>query len=255
MEMPLYRENRETNKAHTASNIAYLLLSFPLGVFYFVVLITGLSVGIGTVVVWLGIPILFATIAAIWGLAALERALTVHLLHIDMPAPQERYAESRKMVERFGLKIRDGQTWKSLVYLLLKFPLGTVLFCVTVTLLALCAGLILAPLGYLISTYVLQEAGVHVAHSSSSIAWLNTLSLQITGDYEPGEFIKSFAYTAVGIALWIPVRALLNGMARLSGAFAHVMLSSRKSYTTPKEEGHGMPVMKHEQQEYISARF
>ena len=74
-------------KASTAKNIAYLLLSFPLGVFYFVVLITGLSVGIGTVVVWLGIPILFATIAAIWGMAAMERSLAVRLLHIDMPAP------------------------------------------------------------------------------------------------------------------------------------------------------------------------
>jgi hypothetical protein len=243
------------NKTHTASNIAYLLLTFPLGVFYFVVLITMLSVGIGTVVVWLGIPILFATIAAIWGMAALERILAAHLLHIDMPAPQERYAESGKLVERFGLKIRDGQTWKSLAYLLLKFPLGTILFCVTLTLLALCVGLILAPLGYLIATYVLQEAGVHVAHSSSSIAWLNTLNMQVTGDYESGEFIKSFAYTVVGIALWIPVRALLNGMARLSGAFAHLMLTSRRSYTMPKEEGYDMPVMSHEQQEYRGANL
>lgn len=244
-----YRER----KASTANNIAYLLLSFPLGVFYFVVLITGLSVGIGTVVVWLGIPILFATIAAIWGMAALERSLAARLLHIDMPAPRERYAESGKMTERFGLKIRNGQTWKSLVYLLLKFPLSTILFCVALTLLSLCVGLILAPLGYLISTYVLQEAGVHVAHSSIPIAWLNTLSMQITGTYEPGEFIKSFAYTIVGIALWIPVRALLNGMAALTGNFAHVMLTSRRNYIMPKEEHYGLPEMSNEQQQYMEA--
>jgi hypothetical protein len=244
-----YRER----KTSTANSIAYLLLSFPLGVFYFVVLITGLSVGIGTVVIWLGIPILFATIAAIWGMAALERSLTTRLLHIDIPAPRERYAESGKMTERFGLKIRDGQTWKSLAYLLLKFPLSTILFCVTVTLLSLCVGLILAPLGYLISTYVLQEVGVHATHSSIPIAWLNTVSIQITGDYEPGEFIKSFAYTIVGIALWLPVRALLNSMAGLAGNFARVMLTSRRSYTMPKEEGYDVPEVRNEQQQYMSA--
>src|SRR5579884_1270594 len=147
MERTVTHRERKTS---TANSIAYLLLAFPLGIFYFVVLFTGLSAGIGTVIVWLGIPILFATIAAIWGMAALERSLAVRLLHIDIPVPRGRYAESGKMIERFALKIRDGQTWKSLVYLLLKFPLGTIFFCVTVTLLTLCWGLILAPLGYLI---------------------------------------------------------------------------------------------------------
>src|SRR5947207_2704667 len=98
------------NKTHTASNIVYLLLSFPLGVFYFVLLITGLSVGVGTVIVWLGIPILFATIAGIWGMAAIERSLAAHLLHIDMPTPPQRYAESGKLTEKFALKVRDSQT-------------------------------------------------------------------------------------------------------------------------------------------------
>jgi hypothetical protein len=249
MERPSYR----VREAHTASNIAYLLLSFPLGVFYFVLLITGFSVGISTVIVWLGIPILFATIAGIWGMAALERSLAARLLHMDMPTPRERYAESGKMVERFGLKIRDSQTWKSLVYLLIKFPLGIFSFCVALTLLALCASLILAPLGYLIATYVLQELGVHVAHSSIPIWWLNTLSMQITGEYEAGEFVKSFAYTVVGIVLWLPVRALLNGMARLSGAFAHVMLTPSSSYTTPKEEHYGLPEMGSGPHQYMNA--
>jgi Putative sensor len=241
--------------AHTAGSIAYLLLSLPLGIFYFVVLITGFSVGIGTVIVWLGIPILFATIAGVWGMAALERSLVAHLLHIDMPAPLERYAESGKMVERFGLKIRDSQTWKSLAYLLIRFPLGIISFCVAVTLLSLCVSLILAPLGYLIATYVLQEAGIHVAHSSISIVWLNTLALQITGTYEPGEFIKAFAYTIVGIALWMPVRALLNGMASLAGNFARVILTSSRSYTMPKEERYGLPEMGSEHQHYMSANL
>ncbi|HEU5199786.1 MAG TPA: sensor domain-containing protein, partial [Ktedonobacterales bacterium] len=43
----------------TYLNILYLLMSFPLGIFYFVALITGISVGMSTVIIWIGLPILF----------------------------------------------------------------------------------------------------------------------------------------------------------------------------------------------------
>ncbi|GHO92956.1 hypothetical protein KSF_030040 [Reticulibacter mediterranei] len=235
-------EYQFNNKPHTASNIAYLLLSFPLGVLYFVLLITGLATGIGTVIVWVGIPILVATFGLIWGFAALERSLAAHLLHIDMPAPQKKYAEHGKIMEWLGMKVRDSLTWKSLAYLFIKFPLGIFSFVLALTLITLCAGLILAPLGYLISTYVLQEMGVHLAHTTTPIWWLNQINIQITGDFEFAEFAKSFIGPVFGIALWIPVRALLNGLARLSGMLAHAMLTSSSNNEQPKEERYEMPI-------------
>lgn len=235
-------EYQFNNKPHTASNIVYLLLSFPLGVLYFVLLVTGLATGIGTVIVWLGIPILVATFGLVWGFAALERSLAAHLLHIDMPAPQKKYTEHGKMMEWFGMKMRDSLTWKSLAYLFVKFPLGIFSFVLALTLVTLCAALILAPLGYLIATYVLQETGTHLAHTISSIWWLNQINIQITGDFEVIQFAKTFIATVIGIALWIPVHALLNGLARLSGMLAHAMLTSSSSYERPKEERYEMPL-------------
>jgi hypothetical protein len=41
-------------------NIGYLLCSFFLGLFYFVLLVPGICLGIGTLIIWLGVPILFA---------------------------------------------------------------------------------------------------------------------------------------------------------------------------------------------------
>lgn len=38
-------------------NIVYLLLAFPLGTFYFVFLVTGLSLGFGLIITLVGIPI------------------------------------------------------------------------------------------------------------------------------------------------------------------------------------------------------
>jgi hypothetical protein len=230
------------NKPHTASNIAYLLLSFPLGVLYFVLLITGLATGISTVIVWLGIPILVATFGLIWGFASLERRLAARLLHIDMPAPQKMYTEHGKMMEWFGMKVRDSLTWKSLAYLFVKFPLGIFSFILAVTLVTLCAGLVVAPLGYLVATYILQTLNIHLA-PSSTLFWVpNIVQVQITGDFEIVEFAKSFIGIVVGVALWLPVRALLNGLARLSGLFARAMLTSASSHEHLKEERYEMPL-------------
>ena len=57
--------------------ILYVFLTFPLGIFYFVFLITGLSVGIGLTIIWIGIPILLLIGLGWWGLAAFERWMAI----------------------------------------------------------------------------------------------------------------------------------------------------------------------------------
>ena len=47
-------------------SMIYLLASFPLGVFYFVFLVSGLSLGISLVIIWVGIPILLIVGIVIW---------------------------------------------------------------------------------------------------------------------------------------------------------------------------------------------
>ena len=64
----------------TYLNLAYLLLAFPLGIIYFVFLVTGFSLGFGLIVTFLGIPILLGMLAATWGIAAFERQLANQLL-------------------------------------------------------------------------------------------------------------------------------------------------------------------------------
>ncbi len=66
-------------------NILYLLLSFPLGIAYFVFLVTGISLGFGLAIIWLGIPILALVLAASWVLYQFERLLAIHLLKEGAP--------------------------------------------------------------------------------------------------------------------------------------------------------------------------
>ncbi len=53
----------------TYLNLAYLMLTFPLGIFYFVFIVVGLSLGLGLVVIWVGLLILLAMMVAMRGLA------------------------------------------------------------------------------------------------------------------------------------------------------------------------------------------
>ena len=64
----------------------YLLLSFPLGIIYFVSMITGLSVGIGTLIIWVGFFVLLGTFLLARGFGSMERGLVSSML-TDLGVP------------------------------------------------------------------------------------------------------------------------------------------------------------------------
>ena len=69
-------------------NIFYILLSFPLGIFYFIFLVTCVSLGVGLAVIWVGIPILLLVLGGSWLLCKFERALAIFLLDESIhPSP------------------------------------------------------------------------------------------------------------------------------------------------------------------------
>lgn len=135
---------------HTRSylNITYLLLSFPLGVFYFVFLIVGLSLGFGLTIIGIGLIILLGMLVAMRGLAAWERLLGIWLLGAHIPPPNPMPAPWQHPLIALKKYVTDSYTWKSLVYLLVKFPLGIISFVIAVFLTSSTVILLLAPLLY-----------------------------------------------------------------------------------------------------------
>jgi hypothetical protein len=114
--------------------ILFHLLAFPLGLFYFVFLVTGIAVGVGLVVVWVGIPILLVVAGAWWLFAAFERLQVQYLLGAAVPpAPREWETVDGvwgKLKAHFG----SGATWLDLAYLIAKLAFGTVSFTLLITL-------------------------------------------------------------------------------------------------------------------------
>ena len=64
---------RDLVDPRTYGRIAYLLLALPLGIVEFTFLVTAISLGLGTLVTLVGVPILVATIYAWRWLAGVER--------------------------------------------------------------------------------------------------------------------------------------------------------------------------------------
>jgi hypothetical protein len=127
--------------------LAYLLLGLPMGITSFVVVATGLAVGLGLSVTLVGIPVLVGTLLLVRSLASFERQLAANLLEAPMP----RHVPSRRessgfWFRRLGELLTDRRTWAEVGFLLVRLPLGVADFVVAVTILALALGAFVQPI-------------------------------------------------------------------------------------------------------------
>lgn len=128
-------------------NLLYLWLAFPLGVAYFVLLVTGFSVGIGLTIIWIGLGILFVLMLAIWGLEGMERVLAVGLLGAAVP---ERLPAAPARGFRAWVRevFTSAALWKGVGFLFLKFPLGLFGWIASVVTLSVSIAFALSPIAY-----------------------------------------------------------------------------------------------------------
>lgn len=129
----------------TYGSIAYIWLGFPLGILYFVTLVTGSALSIGLSLLWIGLLLMAAMVLCIWGLAFFERAQSKWLLGESFPILQREKAGQTSW-QWFRSVVKDPATWKGAVFLFLKFPLGLATWVISVFTFSLSAGFMAAPL-------------------------------------------------------------------------------------------------------------
>jgi hypothetical protein len=200
-------------RGQTYLNLVYLLLAFPLGIFYFVLLVTGFSLGLGLLIVWVGAFILAGMFVVWWACAMFERWLAIGLLH-EAIAPMSRGPAPRPGAwEQVKAHLANPVTWKSLLFLLAKFPLGTFSFILLVTLLGLVLALLAAPV--IMPFFPLQVM------LWGDLVWVaDTLQ----------ESILAFF---IGVALLFPSLHVLNALAWISGRFAYIMIGKFRPAVAP----------------------
>lgn len=114
------------SKAYTS--LLYLLLALPAGIFAFTWVVTGLSLSLGMLILIIGFPLLIFVLGSIRALGLAEGRLIEALLDVRMPRRPPILPAGRQWTERLGNLFKDGYTWTSLLYLLLKLPLGIFYF-------------------------------------------------------------------------------------------------------------------------------
>jgi hypothetical protein len=191
----------------TYLNLIYLLLAFPLSTVYLVFLVTGLSVGLGTLVVGIGIPILLAVFAAYWGLATFERMLATVLLQEDIPPMSREEETERGAWQRLEAHLANRVTWTSVLYLLLKFLVATIFFVIAVVVVATAVGMLIAPFIYKYMNYP---------------SWWGVWQIDTLGE--------ALILTALALVIVGPISLhITNFLARVSGAMARAMLGRSQS--------------------------
>ena len=197
-------------------NIVYLLLGLPLGIAYFVFLVTGISVGFGLLVIWVGVPVLALVLVGSWAMCRFERLLVNALLKEDLPAVsrEDRSRQSEGGSQRLGAEERlfigawrrlkshlsDRLTWTGMFYLLLRFPMGIATFVIAVVLISVTGSLLGAP------AYYWVDDGIDF------------------GIWQVDELWEAIILTLIGIPAVFVALHLMNGTAFLSGWLARVML-------------------------------
>jgi hypothetical protein len=225
-------------RLQTYGNLAYIALSFPLGLLYFTVFVTAYSVSTGLVVVAVGIPLLIVTHLLTLVAGRFELAVTARFLDVEIEAPSHPYLYDGPPRDRILGLATDLTVWKSLVYLLSKFAFGTLVFVLLGVPLILCAVFLATPLYY-------DEPGVTVGIQLSEpvqltpsllIPW-NELAVgidtvvQITSwqvDTLPGAVAVSLA----GLVALVLVLNVSNALSAVWGRYSRYMLAGNEREKT-----------------------
>ena len=117
----------------------FFLLFFSLfsGIVYFTWAVIGISLSLGWMVLIIGLPFMGLFVLSVQGIALIEGRVVEALLGVRMPRRPVFPGKKLGWWGRFKALISQKHTWLSIVYMILKFPLGIIYFVLFVVLIAL----------------------------------------------------------------------------------------------------------------------
>ena len=151
---------RGLRRPRTYISALFLASRLPLGLLYFTVLSVGLIGGLTGALVLVGIPAIVLTFAVAWGFAAFERHLARWWLGVDIAPLSLPRPRGRSLLTRARDHLASAVTWKSLLYLLLQFPAGSIAFFLEVLGLSVTLAAALTPLWYVLDRLTYQRSEV-----------------------------------------------------------------------------------------------
>jgi signal transduction histidine kinase len=216
--VPIESKFRVLWEKQTYVNLLYLLVSFPLGIFYIVFFLIALASIFNTSVI-LGVPVLLLVIFIWWRLSRFERNLAMRWLHVEISPMEPTRKEGLNRWERFRAHLTNVVTWKSLAYLFVKFPLGIISFVVILNMFVLTLGFTICSL--IIGLFVMPFLYLFRALRRRS-QWREA---RASGEGVHVDGVRMYLLLSItGFGFALIAFHVLNALAYVSGQFARVML-------------------------------
>ncbi|SDD20868.1 sensor histidine kinase [Glycomyces harbinensis] len=194
----------------------YLLSMFFIALPAFIISIVGFFLGLGTAVIWIGVPIAAATLFAMRGMAAAGRAQLPFVLRRDVARPRYKQArEGSSGLRRYLTVLTDGQSWLNLLWAVAVFPVAIAGFVITVVWWCATAATLLYPLyAWIIDAAVgpNNDDGLHYATE-----WLG---------WGTSYFASSVLAVIGGVIMALLIVPVLRGMAMAEALIGKGMLTS-----------------------------
>ncbi|WP_224450442.1 sensor domain-containing protein [Haloprofundus salilacus] len=220
----------------TYRNLVYLVLMFPLGNCYFMLLTVGFLTGVSLIPLGIGVPIVLAFFVLAIELARLERRLVQSLLGVETPASTAKTDGS--LWTRTKRLVTALQTWKSIVYLLSEFVYATLVFGLLASAGATSMSFLLAPFYYTeapVTAYgpiPTTDVTLDILFGWDSLLIGLTTTFQL-GSWQIGSLFGAVLVAALGVSLLFVTLLFSNVAAQLWGQYAQRMLTTPRYWTTP----------------------
>ncbi|MBR7676309.1 sensor domain-containing protein, partial [Streptomyces daliensis] len=135
-------------EGRTWRELLYAVTGLPVAIFAFAYAVIPLSLGAGLLVTFLGIPVLALGLAGCRVIGRVERARARALLGVRVgePAPVRVTQRRKGPLGIIGALLRDGVSWRHLLYSVLYFPWALVVFCFAVVFWSCGLGLLSYPM-------------------------------------------------------------------------------------------------------------
>ena len=154
--------------------MGFMALSLVLGTVYFVALVAAIAVGAGTLIVWIGVPILAMTMVAWRAAAGAERWRVWRMLGTEVARPSRpappRVTAPADVLRQLRTQATDPAAWRDLLYLVLMFPIGIAELVLVTAGFSLSIGLLAMPVAGPTGGSGIKVAGTHFNSVPASIA-------------------------------------------------------------------------------------
>jgi uncharacterized membrane protein len=189
----------------------YMVLSLATGIVYFVFTIVGISLSFGLAILVIGIPVAIIFLGTARVLSLVEGRLVEVMLGERMPRRPIYAQRNVPLKERIWAMFADPRTWSTLLYFVLKLPLGIIYFTLAITGTVVSLAFITAPLAH-----VGWMLGIVRVDWATHVHFNDTLIL-------PPVVVDPLMFIT-GIAMLFGMLHLARGIGRFQGALAKNLL-------------------------------